>query len=89
MARALVLEHPTRSMPHVWYAVLHKGSAAEQARELGIAAALDPINPLILDAYAQALAREGRMESAWAELTRSVFVHPSMSNHFYLQAQPP
>jgi O-antigen ligase len=84
-ARALILEHPARSAPHLWYSALARGSADDQLRELRIAASLDPINPLILDWYAQALAGSGRMRSALAQLTRSVFVYPSMSDHFYLR----
>jgi tetratricopeptide (TPR) repeat protein len=84
-ARALILAHPARSAPHIWYGALGAGSAGEKVRELKIAAALDPINPVVLDLYAQALAGNGQMKSALAELTRSVFVHPAMSEHFYLQ----
>jgi O-antigen ligase/tetratricopeptide (TPR) repeat protein len=85
-AQALIREHPARSMPHLWYAALEHGSAAGQIRELAIAASLDPNNPLILDRYAQALAANGATDSALAELTRSVFVNPSMADHFYLQS---
>lgn len=84
-ARALILEHPARSSPHLWYAAFEPGSAAGRMKELAIAASLEPINPLILDRYAQALAANGRTASALAELTRSVFVYPSMEDHFYLQ----
>lgn len=82
-ARALIFSHPARSMPHVWYATLNQG--ADRLGELKTAATLDPINPLILDLYAEALARNGQIGDALAEMTRSVFVCPSMSNHFYLQ----
>jgi O-antigen ligase/tetratricopeptide (TPR) repeat protein len=84
-AKALIFQHPARATPHLWYAALEHGSAAGQMRELAIAASLEPINPLILDRYAQALAANGRMGSALAELTRSVFVYPTMADHFYLQ----
>lgn len=84
-ARELILSHPARSMPHVWYATLKKGTAADRSAELKIAALLDPINPLILDLYAETLARDGRISDAMTELTRSVFACPSTSHHFYLQ----
>jgi O-antigen ligase len=84
-AKALILEHPARAMPHVWYAALKHGSAADQVSELAIAAALDPNNPLIRDRYAQALAANGRTALALEQLTRSVFDYPSMAEHFYLQ----
>ena len=84
-ARALIFSHPARSMPHVWYASLNQGSGVDRIGELKTAATLDPINPLILDLYADVLARNGQIGDALAELTRSVFVYPSMSTHFYLQ----
>jgi O-antigen ligase/tetratricopeptide (TPR) repeat protein len=84
-AQALIMEHPGRSTPHLWYAAMEHGSSAVQLRELAIAASLEPINPLILDRYAQALAVSGRTGSALAELTRSVFVYPQMGDHFYLE----
>ncbi len=84
-ARALIFSHPARSMPHIWYATMKKGSAADRIAELKTAALLDPINPLILDLYAESLARDGQIDEAMAELKQSVFAYPSMSNHFYLQ----
>ncbi len=86
-ARDLIREHPARSAPHLWYAELQHGSAGEQIRELAIAASLEPINPLILDRYAQALAANGQTGKALAVLAQSVFVYPSMEDHFYLQPE--
>ena len=84
-AQALIREHPARSIPHLWYAEMEQNSATSRIRELAIAASLEPNNPLILDRYAQALAASGRTDSALAELRHSVFVYPSMADHFYLQ----
>ncbi|HKD65915.1 MAG TPA: O-antigen ligase family protein [Candidatus Binataceae bacterium] len=84
-AKGLILEHPARSTSHLWFAALQHGAAAAQLRELSIAAWLDPINPLILDRYAQALADNGEIGRALAEVTHSVFVRPAMAHHFYLQ----
>jgi tetratricopeptide (TPR) repeat protein len=84
-AKALIREHPARSGPHLWYAALQEHSPGDQLRELAIAASLEPNNPLLLDSYAQALAANGSIDRALAEVTRSVFVHPSMADHFYLQ----
>jgi O-antigen ligase/tetratricopeptide (TPR) repeat protein len=80
----LILEHPGRATPHFWYAAMERGSSAVQLKELAIAASLEPINPVILDRFAQALAVSGRGRSALAEVTRSILVYPEMSGHFYL-----
>ena len=85
-AQSLIRAHPARSIPHVWYAEIEHASAANQTRELAIAAALEPNNPLVLDRYAQSLAAGGHTEEALAELTRSIYVFPSMAEHFYLQS---
>src|SRR5579885_634073 len=84
-ARKLILEHPARATPHLWYAALTRTSAAARMKEIAIAAELEPINPLILDRYAQALAAGGRTQSALDQLTRSILVAPSIADHFYLQ----
>jgi O-antigen ligase/tetratricopeptide (TPR) repeat protein len=84
-AQALILEHPARSAPHLWYVAMDRDSATVQLRELAIAAWLDPINPLILDHYAQALALSNQPGRAMATLTRSVFVYPAMTEHFYFE----
>ncbi len=45
-ARALIFSHPARSMPHIWYATMKKGSAADQIAELRTAASARSDQPV-------------------------------------------
>jgi len=86
-AQDLILAHPARSTAHLWYAMLEHRSPPVRLRELAIAVSLEPNNPSFLDSYAHALAANGQTEAGLAQLTRSVFVDPSMTDHFYLQPE--
>jgi O-antigen ligase/Tfp pilus assembly protein PilF len=86
-AQALILAHPARSTAHLWYAMLEHRSTPIQLRELATAVSLEPNNPWFLDSYAHALAASGQTKAGLEELTRSVFVDPSMADHFYLKPE--
>jgi len=86
-ARELVLAHPASSLTHVWM-VEAMGSGLDRgarAKELAAAAWLSPLDPYVLDLYAQSLVWLGREQDALTQITHSVFVSPDLSVHFYLQ----
>jgi O-antigen ligase/tetratricopeptide (TPR) repeat protein len=85
-AVARVSAHPADSDSHFILARLGEGVLSPQAQlhELRSAVSLDPTNPDKRDAYASTLARRGKLKSAEAQVTRSVFNSPSTDTHFYL-----
>lgn len=84
-----VIEHPADSQGHYIMASLGAGAMtrAAQMRELSAAVWLDPTDPYKRDSYASMLARNGHLDQALAEVTRSVFDSPTPDTHFYLSPE--
>jgi tetratricopeptide (TPR) repeat protein len=85
-ARELLLSHPARSSAHLSLSRLFgdKAPPSWQLNELETSLWLDPRNPYARDLYAALLLRHEKKAEGLAEITRSVFFSPSLSNHFYL-----
>ena len=89
-ARERVLSHPARGDSHFeLYRLLRRSDAPPEAllKELDIALWLDPRDPYARDRYAQNLQRQGKLEESLQEITRSVFVAPSLADHHYLNSE--
>ena len=85
-AARLVGSHPTDSFAHLALANSLRDSASteDRSRQLEIALLLDPNNPFARDAYASVLLQGNRVGEGLNQLTTSVFLAPSIYDHYYL-----
>jgi tetratricopeptide (TPR) repeat protein len=85
-ARARLLAYPANALSHTQFLAL-EGDALDntaQEHELQAAVALNPLDPVARDKYAQALARWGREQDAFDQIRLSVAMCPQGDRHWYL-----
>jgi O-antigen ligase/Flp pilus assembly protein TadD len=85
-ARAQVLSYPASARAHLQLLSFlgDRMVPADRMEEIKRAIWLEPTDPLPRDLYAQTLLGQKQEPKALAEITRSVFLSPSLVTHFYL-----
>jgi len=84
--RDLVIANPALARAHL--ALLQSPgvhwTSEQRLRELALASWLDRDDPYARDLYARALLRQGDWAGGLAQVTQSVFITPTLADHYYL-----